>query len=94
MAVPNTLDVVADKLGGFLAGSYREIADVVGDVVDAVWNNHAAGESLEVMVVDLLRRCAVNSSVAFEVSVISFFWVPTLMMGILASMQVPFAVSF
>jgi len=68
VAVPNKFDVVADKLGGVVAGSYIEIADVVVDVVDAVQNNHAAGEGLEAMVVDLVRRCAVNSSVAFEVS--------------------------
>ena len=67
VAVPHTFDVVADKLGGVVAGADREVAGVAGDVVDAVRHNHSAGEGLEVMVVDLGRRCAVNPSVAFEV---------------------------
>lgn len=53
MAVPHTLDVVADKLGRVLAGAYREIDRVVGDVVDALRHNRPLGECLKVVVVNL-----------------------------------------
>ena len=52
LIVPHALDIVADKLGSVVAGTYREIARGAGDVVDAVRHNRPLRECPEVVVVD------------------------------------------
>ena len=68
VAVPHALDVVADELGRVVAGAYREVARVAGDVVDAVRHNRPLGEGPEVVVVGLGRGRAVDLPVAPEVA--------------------------
>ena len=68
VSVPYPLDVVADEAGGVVAGANREVARVVCQVVDAVWHNHAVGESLEVVVESLGRGRAVHLAVPLEVA--------------------------
>ena len=68
MPVPDPLDVVAHELGGVVVCSNGEVARVVGDVVDAVWDNRAGREGCEVMVEGLRGRRAVDQPRAFEVS--------------------------
>ena len=68
MAVPHALDVVAGKLGRVVAGAYREIARVAGDVVDTVRHYRPLGECPKVVVVSLGRGRAVDLPVAPEVA--------------------------
>ncbi len=68
VAVPYTPYVLAHELGSVVAGAYREIARVVGHVVDAVRHDRAFGESLEVVVEGLWRGRAVHLPVPLEVA--------------------------
>ena len=68
VAVPDTLYVPAHELGGVVAGAYREIARVVGHVVDAVRHNHAFGKGPEVVVECLGCGGAVHLPVPLEVA--------------------------
>ena len=39
MPVPTVLYVVADKLGGVVAGAYGKVSGVVRDIINAMWDN-------------------------------------------------------
>lgn len=68
MLVPAGFDIVAYKLGGVVAGADGEIPGVIGDVVDSVRDNCPVGESGEVVVKGLRRRCAEYGSLSLEVA--------------------------
>ena len=63
--VPDPFDVLADKLGGVVAGSHCHITDILCDVVYAMRDKRSATERAEVMVVRLrtpVRKCPSGSS--------------------------------
>ena len=68
MLVPAGFDVVADKLGGVVAGADGEVPRVAGNVVDPVRDNDAVGERGEVVVKGLRSGCAEYGPLALEVA--------------------------
>lgn len=68
MLVPAGLDVVADELGGVVAGADGEITGVASDVIDAVRDDGPLGECGEVVVESLWRSRAEHGALPLEVA--------------------------
>ena len=68
MLVPTGLDVVADKLGGVVAGADGEVSGIVGNVIDSVRDNGPVGEGGEVVVKGLRSGCAEYGPLSLEVA--------------------------
>ena len=65
---PAGLDVVADKLGGVVAGADGEVSSVAGNVVDTVRHDVSVGKSSEVVVKGLRSGCAEHGALPLEVA--------------------------
>ena len=68
MLIPAGFDIVADKLGGVVAGADGEVSRVAGDVIDSLRDNGPLGEGGEVVVKSLRRGCAEYGPLALEVA--------------------------
>lgn len=68
MLFPAGLDIVADELGGVVAGADGEVSCVAGDVVDAVRDDGPLGEGGEVVVECSGRSRAEHGSLPLEVA--------------------------
>lgn len=68
MFVPYPRDVVADKLGSVVVGTECQIAHILRDIVDAVWNYLSISERLKVVVKRLGLPDAKRTSLSLEVT--------------------------
>ena len=68
MPVPTVLYVVADKLGGVVAGAYGKVSGVVRDIINAMWDNGSVREGGEVVVERFGRRRAEDGPLSLEVA--------------------------
>ena len=66
LAVPPQTDAVAGEFTRVVTGAERDVTDVFGDVIHAMGNDHAVGETGEVVIVHLDRLVRVRGAGAEE----------------------------